>query len=67
VGHRRFLEPNHKWRYDKKSFDGTVEINPPPELLSGDDVFAQIGNLESINFGKVGSRRKRTKPKLVYN
>jgi len=44
-----------------------VEIDPPLELLSGDDVFAQFGNLENINFGKDGAKRKRTKPKLVYN
>ena len=44
-----------------------MEIDPPPKLLSGDDVFAQIGNLKNINFGKAISKRKRTKPKLVHN
>jgi len=42
----------------KKSFDGHLEMNPSLELLSIDDVFAQIGNLKTIKFGKAGGKRK---------
>jgi len=41
-----------------KSFDGMLEMNPPPGLLSGYDVFAQIGNLENIKFDKAGGKKK---------
>jgi len=44
-----------------------LKIDPPPELLSRHDVFAHIGNLENIKFGKAEGKRKQTKPKLVYN
>ena len=30
-------------------------------------MFAHIDNLENIKFVKAGEKRKRTKPKLVYN
>ncbi|XP_044503419.1 uncharacterized protein LOC123224000 [Mangifera indica] len=31
--HRRYLPMNHKWRSDKKSFDGTKEYGLPPKPL----------------------------------
>ena len=67
MGHRRFLELDHKWRHDKKSFDNTSEMDPPPKYLSGEEVADQISKFENIKFGKVDGKRKRTKPKLVYN
>ena len=39
----------------------------PPKELSGDDVLKNIGDRENITFGKCGGKRKRMKPKLVYN
>ena len=33
--HRRWLEPDHKWRYNKRDFDGTQEFRAPPDLPSG--------------------------------
>lgn len=35
IGHHRFLEPNHKFRYDKVSFDGTEEFRTAPNRPSG--------------------------------
>ncbi|XP_077224998.1 uncharacterized protein LOC143858225 [Tasmannia lanceolata] len=51
MGHRRFLEENHKFRFEKFAFDGTVEKRSAPIPLSGTQVFYQ---LQSINttFGK---------------
>ncbi|WMV08999.1 hypothetical protein MTR67_002384 [Solanum verrucosum] len=34
MGHRRYLPHNHKWRNEKKSFDGTEERRPPPQMHS---------------------------------
>ncbi|XP_077250153.1 uncharacterized protein LOC143889727 isoform X1 [Tasmannia lanceolata] len=58
MGHRRFLEENHKFRFEKFAFDGTVEKRSAPIPLSGTQVFHQ---LQSINttFGK----KKDTNPK----
>ncbi|XP_020080549.1 uncharacterized protein LOC109704193 [Ananas comosus] len=46
MGHRRFLEPNHKFRYDKVSFDGTEEFRTTQSRPSGTTVLDQ---LEEIN------------------
>ena len=67
MGHWRFLKPDHRWRYDKRSSDNTMEMDPPPKMLSKDDVLKQIGNRKNMKFGKIAGKRKRTKPKLVFN
>jgi len=46
MGHRRFLPLNHKWRNDKKSFDGTAEWGLPPNTLFGDDILDQVADLD---------------------
>jgi len=33
--HCRWLDPDHKWRYNKIDFDGTHEFRAPPNLPSG--------------------------------
>ena len=38
----------HKCRFNKKSFDNTIEIDPPPKMLSCDDVLEQISNFKNI-------------------
>ncbi|WMV23690.1 hypothetical protein MTR67_017075 [Solanum verrucosum] len=48
MGHRRFLPLNHKWRKDKKSFDGTTEWRLPPNTLSGDDILDQVADLDGL-------------------
>ncbi|WMV42845.1 hypothetical protein MTR67_036230 [Solanum verrucosum] len=48
MGHRHFLPLNHKWRNDKKSFDGTVERRLPPNTLSGDDILDQVVDLDGL-------------------
>lgn len=58
MGHRRFLKPDHKLRYDKKLFDNIMEMDPPLKQLSRDDVLRQIGDYENIKFGKIAGKRK---------
>ncbi|WMV40449.1 hypothetical protein MTR67_033834 [Solanum verrucosum] len=48
MGHRRFLPLNHKWRNDKKSFDGTAEWGLPPNTLSGEDTLDQVADLDGL-------------------
>ena len=36
--HRKFLDPTHKWRLDKRRFNGETEIGSIPEILSGTDI-----------------------------
>ena len=52
MGHRRFLPPDHKWRENKRCFDGRRELRAPPRNISGADVLDQVHDLEHITFGK---------------
>ncbi|XP_056686230.1 uncharacterized protein [Spinacia oleracea] len=56
-GTRMFLEPDHRWRNDKKSFDGEKERRPPPIPLSGDEILEAFDGVPNVIFGK---KRKRT-------
>ncbi|XP_020243280.1 uncharacterized protein LOC109821506 [Asparagus officinalis] len=41
MGHRRYLDENHIWRKDKKSFDGTRERGYAAPKLTGYDILKQ--------------------------
>ncbi|XP_019052608.1 PREDICTED: uncharacterized protein LOC104593471 isoform X2 [Nelumbo nucifera] len=45
--HRRWLEENHKFRYNSKAFDGTEELRSAPKPPSGTIVLRQLENLGS--------------------
>ncbi|XP_021761466.1 uncharacterized protein LOC110726319 isoform X1 [Chenopodium quinoa] len=55
---RRFLDPDHRWRMDRKSFNGETERRPPPIPLSGDEIVEAFDGVPNVIFGK---KRKRTK------
>ena len=45
--HRQFLAPNHKNRRDKKKYmKGVVVDAPPPIMMTGEDIKAQLESLE---------------------
>ncbi|KAL4283366.1 hypothetical protein GQ457_16G015240 [Hibiscus cannabinus] len=46
--HRRWLEPNHMFRTDKHSFDGTEEYRIAPSPPTGTDVLRQLEALNGI-------------------
>ena len=48
MGHCQFLPRDHKFRRSKKAFNGETEMRPPPELLSGIDLFNQMEGLDVI-------------------
>ncbi|XP_043687637.1 uncharacterized protein LOC122638852 [Telopea speciosissima] len=52
LGHRRFLPPDHKFRTDRRSFDGHEEHRVQPKTLSGFDVLEQLWGAQFPPFGK---------------
>jgi len=43
MGHRRFLDSNHKWRKNKKCFDGYEEFKVASVPLLGSTLLEKIG------------------------
>ncbi|XP_058076376.1 uncharacterized protein LOC131224956 [Magnolia sinica] len=72
MGHRRFLEHDHKFRTDSRSFDGTEEFGEALTPLFGSDVLVQLQGI-NVTFGKktVGShghkRRREDNEEERYN
>ncbi|XP_058112986.1 uncharacterized protein LOC131256009 [Magnolia sinica] len=63
MGHRRFLDRDHRYRHDKRNFNGKLELREVPKQLSGNEVLAQVSKINII-FGKksdtkVGKKRNR--------
>ncbi|XP_070056200.1 uncharacterized protein [Nicotiana tomentosiformis] len=67
MGARRFLSSNHKWRGNKRNFNGEVERRPTPKILSGDEILNQLDSLEDIKFGKTQKRKRHEKSKGIHN
>ena len=63
MGHRRFLPSNHKFRCDKRSFNGEEELRLQPTQLLGVDVLEKLEHLELIILGKSqkGKRENTTR------
>ncbi|KAK8618251.1 hypothetical protein V6N13_132251 [Hibiscus sabdariffa] len=40
--HRRWLDENHRFRYDKNLFDGTEEFKSAPEQTIESDIFSML-------------------------
>ncbi|WMV07748.1 hypothetical protein MTR67_007374 [Solanum verrucosum] len=57
MGHRRYLPRNHKWRNEKKSFDGTEEKTLPPKKRSGIEILHQVQDLEGLQLTKEPKKR----------
>lgn len=60
MGHRRFLDKDHRYRKDRISFDGTQEMEPAPTMLSGSEVKMYTEGLE-FEFGKTEANLKKSK------
>ncbi|CAL1383444.1 unnamed protein product [Linum trigynum] len=62
LGHRRFLPIQHRWRKDRKKFNGKQEMRPPPVFLSGYDILEQLAYVTARPPGKhpeILDKRKR--------
>ena len=51
IGHRCYLPLGHRWRRSRR-FDGKFEDRLPPFDLTGEDILAQLSNLEDVPLGK---------------
>ena len=51
MGHRRWLPANHQYRSMSLAFNGEVEERRAPPILSGDEIFGKVENLNT-QFGK---------------
>lgn len=57
MGHRRFLDSKHRWRKDKKCFDGTKELRVVPMPLTGSNILEMLGDRKN-SFGKIQKRKR---------
>ncbi|XP_074343103.1 uncharacterized protein LOC141680892 [Apium graveolens] len=57
LNHRKFLPPNHKWRSDKRRFNGEMEMGESPEMLTGIEVEHLLSGYEN-SFGKCKTKQK---------
>ena len=61
MGHRRFLPLNHNWRRSRQH-DGKPENQPPPKILSGEDILEQLSQVyncrPSKHINNVDKKRK---------
>jgi len=51
MGHRRFLEKDHRFRFNRSLFNGRTELRDAPTTLTGSDIFKQVESL-NVTFGK---------------
>ncbi|KAL8156034.1 hypothetical protein AgCh_001200 [Apium graveolens] len=50
MNHRKFLDPNHKWRFEKRRFNGEVETGTNAPMLNGRQVAEILDGYEN-SFG----------------
>ena len=58
MGHRRWLEANHPFRFQKDLFDGTIELGSAPILPSGSDIRRQMLGIRH-SYGKMTKSSKK--------
>ena len=57
---------DHRFRCDKKSFDGNEEHRAAPKQLSGEDVLHQLDGIEHITLGKTSKNKMSVKRKREH-
>jgi hypothetical protein len=48
MGHHRFLQANHRYRKNKKAFDGTIEKHRAPKIHKGEHMFRIVKDLKVV-------------------
>ena len=59
MNHRKFLPTSHKWRFDKKRFNGEIETRQIPEPLTGTDIVKVLDGFVN-QFGKKDKRKRES-------
>ena len=59
MSHRKFLHPTHKWRFDKRRFNGKIELGESPSILSGTEVESLLVGYVN-KFGRAKEKGKKT-------
>ena len=62
MNHRKFLDPTHKWRLDKRRFNGETEMGSIPEILSGTDIEELLRGFKNRFGDKTKKPRKSDDP-----
>lgn len=60
MGHRRFLDPSHSYRFLSKCFDGDKETKEKPKSLTGAEIFLEIKGFVN-DWGKKGKIKRKRK------
>ncbi|XP_071924790.1 uncharacterized protein [Coffea arabica] len=58
MGHRRFLPADHKWRRERKSFDGKSDLRQPIRTLSGEEILEQLQEFYQMVFDELDAQEK---------
>jgi hypothetical protein len=58
MGHKRYLPTEHLWRLNRRTFDGTEELECAPNVPCGDEILQQ---LDIIAFGDENAGKKKQK------
>ncbi|GMI63804.1 hypothetical protein HRI_000049700 [Hibiscus trionum] len=69
MGHRRWLDENHRFRYEKNLFDGTEEFRRAPEQTTRYDIWSMLKHMQ-FSYGKTNqlpNSRAKKKNKEVYD
>ncbi|XP_065857963.1 uncharacterized protein [Euphorbia lathyris] len=61
MGHRRWLEHDHHFRYEKDQFDGTVELQTAPLPPFGTEVLGQLSGVNFVYGKSIKSNKKRNR------
>jgi hypothetical protein len=57
MGHRRYLDENHRWRYARRAFNGHQEFRPAPKQATSADIKRKAEEREAF-LQNVGIRPK---------
>ncbi|XP_074282878.1 uncharacterized protein LOC141607428 [Silene latifolia] len=60
VGHRKWLDEDHHYRFEGNLFDGTIENGTAPKAVTGSDILRQQQSINYI-YGQSKRRQKRKK------
>ncbi|KAK5845753.1 hypothetical protein PVK06_001969 [Gossypium arboreum] len=58
MGHRRWLDENHRYRFQKALFDGTEELKKAPEQTIGSEILFMLKDMD-FSYGKLNQPSNR--------